>query len=829
MRVSVPLLLLVLFALGFTPFALGRRPDSDFSQKLREIASATRQHTSSDAWYRPESAHVDTLQQIQRRAFESYEEKRQDDSLTFEEVAVEETDVVRFQQIPDEDTSSGSLDGHQPIPIDGYIQSNTGGRVCVTGRDSRHVVVPCQAEKLGPRFLPPETSIIETKSMPLLYNLVPEISNGHVATTVQSNTIYMNGLYNGANVSSHRARIPSTAAVIAIVDVPGQSVDSTFRLDFGRGVFSEVYVGDGFNVEVRRYAHRDLTRLLVTEVVVNRTTSTLPISLFFYVNSGGSSSDIDFVEKKPGLWTGKTKTAEYPNIAGTTAVTVAYTVVPPVLTFAPSTQGTVAFFTSVSHDQGEALNYLAEGQKRLKEGTLFSSHIALWESLWEQGRLDLMGNVSMAISTNAALYYLYSALPLKPDVTWPFVGMSPGGLAHGGAGKDYNGHVFWDQDTWMFPPLALLHADFGRQIAGTRLRTHGTAKLYAKMSDLKGARYPWESAFTGLNTSPSVGTTTYELHVTSDTSWMMRQYLQLTNDTQFLARDGGYQVIADIADFWVSRSTFNSTKNMFEILGVMGPDEHHSQVNNSAFTNAGAVLSMRTAQLAARLIGQTPDPQWEKVASNMFMNYSEKYDYHPEFDNYTRGTDVKQADTVLLGFPLHWNMKESTRKNDLTYYATVTPSGPAMTWGIFAINWLRLGRNDLAEKTFYQGTWNIQEPFKVWAEDADGGGAYNFHTGMGGYLQSLLFGYVGVDLNDDHLDLNPQLPPSLTAVAVRGLDYMGSSLDIVYDDRVMNITLTKAGVPLQLSLTKDKKVVDLDFGSPVSADCQPAQIMPRHS
>lgn len=73
--------------------------------------------------------------------------------------------------------------------------------------------------------------------MPLLYNLVPEISNGHVATTVQSNTIYMNGLYNGANVSSHRARIPSTAAVIASVDVRGQSVDSTFRLDLGRGLY----------------------------------------------------------------------------------------------------------------------------------------------------------------------------------------------------------------------------------------------------------------------------------------------------------------------------------------------------------------------------------------------------------------------------------------------------------------------------------------------------------------------------------------------------------------------------------------------------------------
>ena len=59
------------------------------------------------------------------------------------------------------------------------------------------------------------------------------------------------------------------------------------------------------------------------------------------------------------------------------------------------------------------------------------------------------------------------------------------------------GHVFWDQDTWMFPPVALLHAELGRLIVGTRLRTHKAAVLYARMSGLQGARYPWESAFTG--------------------------------------------------------------------------------------------------------------------------------------------------------------------------------------------------------------------------------------------------------------------------------------------------------------------------------------------
>ena len=77
----------------------------------------------------------------------------------------------------------------------------------------------------------------------------------------------------------------------------------------------------------------------------------------------------------------------------------------------------------------------------------------------------------------------------------------------------------------------------------------------------------WHS---GLNTSPSKSTTDYELHVTGDVSWMMRQYLQLTNDTRFLQHDGGYAVIADMADFWVSRSVFSQTKGMFEIKGKIG-------------------------------------------------------------------------------------------------------------------------------------------------------------------------------------------------------------------------------------------------------------------
>ncbi|XP_076464028.1 protein-glucosylgalactosylhydroxylysine glucosidase-like [Babylonia areolata] len=722
-----------------------------------------------------------------------------------------------------EDVTAGA------VPVSQQGKAVFGSRLCYMGQDSSEDFFPCGAEQLGPRLLPWNVSVIETSVLPPLMKLFPEIGNGHVATVIQSDSIFMNGLYNGANVTSHRARIPSTASILIKLTVPsGPPVVIRFRFDVGRGVFSEVYTGRGFIVELRRYAHRLLSRLLVTEVVVTRTTSALPITVSFIVNTGRDSDDIHFVQEKPGVWTGRTKEAEYPEVNGTTPVTVVYSLVPPFITFGPSVEGTATFFTSVGTSKADAMKYFMEGKARVSNGTLFSSHVNAWETLWQQGRIEMTGNDSLALATNAAMYYLLSALPLKADADWPFVGMAPGGLAHGSKDRDYLGHVFWDQDTWMFPPVMLLHGKVGRVIVGTRLRTLRTAVMYANKTGFEGARYPWESAFTGLPTSPSKSCQAYEIHVTGDAGWMMRQYLQLTKDTDFLTKDGGYRALAFLADFWVSRSSYNQQRKRYEILEAMGPDEYHSPVNNSVYTNMVAVQTLRTAQLAAAMAGQKPDPRWEEVASGMYINLDAQHDYHPEFDGYTRGTVVKQADVVMLGFPFKWPMPEEVRRNDLTYYASVTPGGPAMTWSIFAISWLRLGEKDKADAAFHNSTRNIQEPFKVWSEMADGSGAYNFHTGMGGYLQSLLYGYLGADLSDSGLGFDPSLPPSLTAMAVRGVDYLGGSLDVAYTADQMNVTLTKAAKsPLCLVPTKAQQKIDLKVGTMVTMGCQAARIQPR--
>ncbi len=52
---------------------------------------------------------------------------------------------------------------------------------------------------------------------------------------------------------------------------------------------------------------------------------------------------------------------------------------------------------------------------------------------------------------------------------------------------------------------------------------------------------------------------------------------------------------------------------------------------------------------------------------------------------------MKQADVVLLGFPLQLDMSADVRENDLVLYENITnPDGPAMTWSMFAIGYGRV-------------------------------------------------------------------------------------------------------------------------------------------
>jgi len=117
----------------------------------------------------------------------------------------------------------------------------------------------------------------------------------------------------------------------------------------------------------------------------------------------------------------------------------------------------------------------------------------------------------------------------------------------------------------------------------------------------------------------------------------------------------------------------------------------------------------------------------------------------------------------------------------------------------------------------------VQTCVQVWTENKNKGGATNFITGMGGFLQAVLFGYGGVRLQEKCLDFDPVLPPGCSEMRFTGIDYMSSSLSLTVVDRNMTFILTTAGrYPLRLLIETSSKILVLN--QPVTVNRTKAHI-----
>ena len=325
--------------------------------------------------------------------------------------------------------------------------------------------------------------------------------------------------------------------------------------------------------------------------------------------------------------------------------------------------------------------------------------------------------------------------------------------------------------------------------------------------------FPWESAFTGWEVCPAEIYSDLENHIVGDIAFAVKQYWVATRDKQWMDSLGSV-ILQKTAEFWASRVEYDVKKKAYVINDVMPPDEYHYGVNNSVYTNYIAKLNLEQAVKTL----PSPPKDWSTIAENIFIPFDSVKKFHPEFEGYKEGAKVKQADVILLGFPLLINMSVEVRENDLRFYETVTdPDGPAMTKAMFSIGWLDIGEEEKAERSFTQGYGNVQEPFKVWTE-TPGGGAVNFITGAGGFLQSVLFGYGGLKLYENQLHFEPRLLPGTTLVNITGVKYLGNAINFRIDQSVSYVTVTsqKCGSPLlQLIMTQSGIKCKLRVGKTV--------------
>ncbi|MGW2656252.1 glycosyl hydrolase family 65 protein [Streptomyces sp. NPDC001478] len=383
--------------------------------------------------------------------------------------------------------------------------------------------------------------------------------------------------------------------------------------------------------------------------------------------------------------------------------------------------------------------------------------------------------------------------------------IAPAGLT----GDAYAGMVFWDAETWMYPGLLATRPELARSVVEYRYRTRDRAAANAEKLGFRGLFYPWTSASRGdlwsecQSWNPPHCVT--QNHLQGDVSLAVWQYYLATGDRDWLA-GRGWPLLRGIADFWVSRATANADGS-YSVKEVAGPDEYSNGVTDGVFTNAGAATALRHAARAAQLLGQEAPPAWTRVADGLRIPYDPERKLFLQYAGYD-GSTIKQADTVLLVYPLEWPMEPDAAAATLDYYAERTdPDGPAMTDSVHAIDAAATGEPGCATYTYLQRAVRpfMRGPYAVFSEargakagaqdPLSGFPAEDFLTGKGGFLQVFTHGLTGLRLREDGIRLDPMLPPQLDeGVTLTGLRFRGRTYDIEIGPRTTRVRLT-AGDP----------------------------------
>src|SRR5436190_5216358 len=272
------------------------------------------------------------------------------------------------------------------------------------------------------------------------------------------------------------------------------------------------------------------------------------------------------------------------------------------------------------------------------------------------------------------------------------------------------------------------------------------------------------------------------------------EYYEATGDKTWL-QNHGWPVLQALAQFWVSKAVpDNKISGGYDISPIQPPDEYHTGVTNSPYTNAAAATALQDAVQAAKVVGVTPPATWTTVADGVTktMPFDSTLNIYKEYATYN-GELIKQADVVMLTFPIDFSMPSGVGLNDLDYYAPRTDlQGPAMTDAIHSIDASALNAAGCSAYTYMLRSYEpfLRPPYDQFAETRTGPNTgFNFLTGVGGFLQVFEYGYSGLRFGTDAIQLDPSLSPQLQGITLDNLQWHG---------RVFTITIGQQSTQLRL-------------------------------
>jgi trehalose/maltose hydrolase-like predicted phosphorylase len=453
----------------------------------------------------------------------------------------------------------------------------------------------------------------------------------------------------------------------------------------------------------------------------------------------------------------------------------------------------------------QALNGL-DRAKQIGWRNVLAEHEAAWSERWCFSDLELTGDDAAREALRFAVYHLNSAAnPADEKVS---IG------ARALTGDAYLGHVFWDTEIYVLPFYTATWPQAARALLMYRYHLLPAARAKAARAGWRGAMFPWESADTGEETTPErvldargqpvdVLCGTQEQHITADVAYAVWQYWEATGDDQFML-EAGAELLLETARFWSSRAILEADGKR-HIRGVIGPDEYHETIDDSAYTNAMAQWNIRRGiDIAAVLRERWPDrwaelscelgydnaeiARWGAAADTLMTNFDAKSGLFEQFTGFfdleeidlaayadrkfpldvvlgrervQRSQVVKQADVVALIALLPDLCDAKARLANFRFYDKRCGHGSSLSNGMHALVAARLGEIDAALSHFSAAAAIDLRG----AGEASAGGVHI--ATLGGLWQAAVFGFAGLSLRKAALGVNPHLPPAWQSLGFR--------------------------------------------------------------
>jgi alpha,alpha-trehalose phosphorylase len=457
---------------------------------------------------------------------------------------------------------------------------------------------------------------------------------------------------------------------------------------------------------------------------------------------------------------------------------------------------------------------LAAARRSGWEGLLSAQRDYL-DDFWDRADVELEGDDELQQAVRFALFHV-----LQAGARAEKRAISAKGLT----GPSYDGHTFWDTETFVLQPLTYTVPHAVGDALRWRHATLDLARERAKMLGLEGASFPWRT-IRGQAISKYWPASTAAFHINADIAAAIVRYLVATGDDTF-EREAGLELLVETARLWLSLGHYDA-HGRFRIDGVTGPDEYSAIADNNVYTNLMAQSNLRAAADVveryperAQELGVDPDEAgaWREAAEAMFVPYDEKLGVHPQAEQFTEhavwdfartGPDeyplmlhhhyfdlyrkqvVKQADLVLALYLRGDAFSPEAKARNFEYYEPLTVRDSSLSAFAQAVVAAEVGHLELAYDYF--GEAALLDLGNLHHNTRDG-----VHlASLAGAWIAAVAGFGGMRDHGGSLSFAPRLPKRLSSLAFR-LCFRGRLIRVEMDHEQARYYLLQ-GDPLDVA------------------------------